>query len=167
VMPSLLATPAREELRVRPLPVLARVELVVAGTSNIANVLAIKGRRDVSISQVARDLNAMFQQGLVGRQMAPHDWVITSAGREALESGNLLGLDPNAAGTFWTHPLLEGAPFPLGVRIRVRRVTPQREAEVKSPNGDPAVQAEYVLVNSYYPPAGFETWEDWFDATAP
>ena len=140
-----------------------------AGTSTIANVLAMKGRRDVSISQVARDLNAMFQQGLVGRAMAPRDWVITSAGRQALETGELLGLDPNAdaASTFWTHPLVEGGPFPAGVRVRIRRVTPQREAEVKSPNGEPAVQVEAILVHSYYTPTGFETWDDWFEATEP
>jgi predicted DNA-binding transcriptional regulator AlpA len=138
-------------------------------TSDIANALATKGRRDVSISRVARDLNAMFQLGLVQRSMHPHDWVITPAGRQALETGNLRSHVPidDVTGTFWALPLMQGGPFPVGVQLRIRRVSGQREAEVKSPNGEPQNQLEGVLVNSYYPPTGFATWDEWFTATAP
>lgn len=67
--------------------------------------------------------------------------------------------------TFWTHALTEGGPFPVGVPMRVRRVSAGREAEVKSPNGDPAVHPEGVLQASWHPPEGFASWGQWFKAT--
>jgi hypothetical protein len=67
--------------------------------------------------------------------------------------------------TFWTHALTEGGPFPVGVRVRVRRVTDRREAEIKTPTGDPQVQPEGVLRGSWHPPEGFNSWAQWLDAT--
>jgi hypothetical protein len=68
--------------------------------------------------------------------------------------------------TFWTHALTEGGPFPIGVPIRVRRVSDRREAEIKSPNGEPTVQPEGVLRGSWYPPDGFSSWPAWLEETA-
>jgi hypothetical protein len=73
----------------------------------------------------------------------------------------------SAADVHWTHPLLEGGPFPAGVKICVRRISPRLEAEVKAPNGEPAVYPMGVLVQSYYAPDGFESWDHWFAKTDP
>ncbi len=140
-----------------------------SSTEGLAASLVMMGRRDVSVTQVARDLNAMFQLGWVARAAPPHDWIVTPSGHRALESGELpmLRSDVDAATTFWSEPLVQGGPFPIGVRIRVRRVDGLRRAEIKSPNGEPDRQPEGVLINSYHPPAGFESWNDWFDSTDP
>lgn len=58
------------------------------GTSTIAAALVMQGVH-ASISQVARSLNGMYQQGLVSRAIAPHDWQITDAGRKELAAGEV------------------------------------------------------------------------------
>jgi hypothetical protein len=68
-------------------------------------------------------------------------------------------------GTYWTRALLEGGPFGAGVRMRVRRVSRGREAEVKSPNGEPKVRPEGVLQTTWHPPDGFRSWSEWFEVT--
>jgi hypothetical protein len=67
--------------------------------------------------------------------------------------------------TYWTHALREGGPFPVGVPVRIRRVSSGREAEVKSPTGDPMVQPEGVLRGTWHPPKGFDSWPQWLLAT--
>ncbi len=67
--------------------------------------------------------------------------------------------------TYWTHALTEGGPFPVGVPVRVRRVSQGREAEIKTPTGDPQVQPEGVLRGSWHPPEGFASWRQWLEAT--
>ena len=63
-------------------------------------------------------------------------------------------------------PLTVGGSFP-DVPLRVRRTTQGEEAEIKSPTGEAALQPLGVLVDSYAPPQGFESWQGWLADTRP
>jgi predicted DNA-binding transcriptional regulator AlpA len=119
-----------------------------------------------SVGQVWRTINDLHQEGFIdiGWRSA---WSLSAIGRAVAERHKAEGSKPSPAGIYWTRPLLEGGPFPVGVRMRVRRVSEQREAEVKSPNGEPIVHREFVLRESFHPPVGFKTWDQWFATTAP
>jgi hypothetical protein len=128
-----------------------------APTTPLAETLMEQGVAR-SVGQVWRSVNDLHQDGFVAIGMR-NVWSLSELGRTVAEA--------RRAGTYWTHPLLEGGPFPADVQMRVRRVSGGREAEVKAPNGAPVVHAEGVLVASFHAPEGFETWDRWFDATTP
>jgi hypothetical protein len=111
-----------------------------------------------TVGQVWRTINDLHQEGFIDAGLN-NVWSLSDLGRTVAES--------RRPGVYWTHPLLEIGAFPAGVRIRLRRVSRLREAEVRAPNGEPTVQPEGVLRETYHPPESFASWNQWFAATDP
>lgn len=110
-----------------------------------------------SLDQVRRTINDLHQEGLIDIRLR-NICSLSDLGRTVAETCR--------GCIYWTRPLLEFGPFPAGVRLRVRRISQGREAQVKAPNGEPLVHQEGVLRKSFHAPEGFETWDQWFARTA-